>query len=601
MKMNKWLIKPIYYCLLVIVITFNAPANATKEENAKLNSLKFKSERVFDAYGTQDISKIQGNFGNETLKKFWQGTKSLKQNIENLDKNDKTGTKFNLSPGEATGFAISTENSPELDQQDHHYSDVSIEDWAYQAVEELTQKYEVLKGLPDGAFHGQKPATRYEMAQALVKTVQKLEQEQVKLSALEEAAIISLREEFNKEIVALAARVEYNETHIDDLGKKHKLTMEELHTEVQKLEKRHYFVPELRFRYGFGDYDPKDGTHASTRLRLNSVSKLNKDTLAVIRLQAENDNLINRSEVNGDITDVDLTLAYIQTGVLTRWIPKKAGKIDFFGGILPPNQIFYVNNYTACVDQRGFNDANPSFSFFNTQINAFGREVSDGRRMSIGGEYIKTFNKYDAKIQAFALRSTGGSLNIMGKDIISSGDESTLYAVSGQIDVPVKKQPFNLKLTHFYSFGDRATNQHTYSVGGRVSTKFENIGVVKAAIIGHGGAVPPRNLGGIGGCGLSYQIAFNPAIKAFRNLFGNPDEITYKMPSYVPGKTEVGFGYATYQNSQNELIRAIDVYISRYFTSYCFGRIIYSHANPNVDVRGLTSNDSLLLEAIFKI
>ncbi|MEW5822255.1 MAG: S-layer homology domain-containing protein, partial [Cyanobacteriota bacterium] len=503
-------------------------------------------------------------------------TSVLDQVNENPPKLD-----LNLQDLEYMKLARNIKSADAIEGEKLHYSDVKDNNWAYQALSELTEKYGVLKGMPDGAFEGDRPATRYEMAQALVKTVHKLEEERIKLSAIEEVALKSLKKEFDKEIIALAARIEKNEQRITGLDEIHKADIETLTGDIENLKKRHYFVPTLRFMYGFGDFDERDGTHASTRLRLTSVTKVNKDTVGVIRLQAVTSNFINMSEVNGDIVDMDLALGYVQTGSLTRWLPEKYGKADFFGGVMPANWYFWLGRYTTCVDERPFNDSNFTFSLLNTQVSAFGRDAVNGRRMVAGGQYIKKFDKYNAKIQAVGTRATAGSLPIAGTDNFSSGDETTFYAVSGEMDLPIK-HPVNFKVSHFYSFGDAATNERTYSVGGRLTTKFENFGVLKGAVIGHNGTVPPRYLGGRGGQGFSYQVAYNPTIKAFGNLFGNPDEITHHIPNHVDGKTEVGVGFANYHNDDGEAIRALDVYIGRFFTTNIFGRVIYSHVNPSV-------------------
>ncbi|MGD9581106.1 MAG: hypothetical protein AB7V50_07015, partial [Vampirovibrionia bacterium] len=157
------------------------------------------------------------------------------------------------------------------------------------------------------------------------------------------------------------------------------------------------------------------------------------------------------------------------------------------------------------------------------------------------------------------------------------------------------------KVSHTYSFGDNQTNQRNYYIGGRLATKFNGFGVVKAAVVGHNGSVPPRLLGGIGGQGFSYQLAYNPTIKAFGNLFGDPDKITHRMPCIVPGKTEVGVGFANYHNDQDESIRILDVYVSRYISENVFGRILFGHVNPSIRTRGLSARNYVLLETIFKL
>lgn len=476
--------------------------------------------------------------------------------------------------------------------------------WANSAVKEMLYKYGILAGYPDGTFQGNKAASRFELAQGLLKLIEEVEQQNVKIEAVDRAALETLRENFSKEITRLSGKVEYNEQQISGLQQKHDGDVAGIETELKKLEKRHHFVPELRFRYGFGSADDSadtDGSLASTRLRLNSKTKVSDKTDAILRLQAAANNMINHSETNGDVVDLDLTLAYVGTDELTYWIPKKLGELTFYGGLMPANRLFTTSSYTVCVDQRGFTDANYGLSEYNSMFNAFGRENTDGRRMAIGGEYFRPFNKYNAYIKGFVLRSTGGSINIPGADIPGSGKEATFYAVTGQMDLPVKSQPVQLKVTHLYSFNDNGTNLNTYSVGGRLSTKFNNVGVLKLAVIGYGGGVPPRLIEGTGGRGMSYQVAFNPTSKAFGNFFGDPDKISYQLPDYTPGKTEVGFAVSNLRNDYNERIRAFDLFFSRYLSKNTFGRILFSHLDPTSNRAGVTTKDLIMLETIFKV
>ena len=53
--------------------------------------------------------------------------------------------------------------------------DVDPNVWAYKALKELVEKYDVLEGYPDKTFRGNKPATRYEMAQALYEVLKAID------------------------------------------------------------------------------------------------------------------------------------------------------------------------------------------------------------------------------------------------------------------------------------------------------------------------------------------------------------------------------------------------------------------------------------------
>lgn len=487
---------------------------------------------------------------------------------------------------ELAGSYVELKDSPALEPlnkpgKDQKYEKIQTHNWAYKVVKELDKKYNLLSGDLAEKFQNDRQVNRYELAQALAQEAQKIKNNNIEPSTMETAAIKSLQYELEQEIMTLAARVEHNEK------------------EIQKLKIRHYFRPEMRFRVGFGDLGNNDTTLTNVRLRLNSKTEFDKYTSAFIRLHAQTRNLINESEVRDEVVDTDLTLAYLETEYLTRWIPDKYGDVSFIGGFMPANRVFTSKHYTVSVDSRGFGDSNLVFSEFNSQLQAFSREGTDGRRASIGGEYVKTFKSFPSKIKLAAVRTTGGSFDIDGQDIKGSGRDSTFFCATGRVDFPVNKQNYRLRLTYFNSRNDNASSLDTWSVGGKLSTKFEGVGVVKAALIGYGGSVPPRLIGGLGGNGLSYQIAFNPTFKGIGNIFGDPDKIPLYIPSYVPGKTEIGLGISNFHNDQSQSVRAYEVYLSRYFTDHIFGRVLLSHVVP-YGATGINKRTSVMLETIVR-
>ena len=46
-------------------------------------------------------------------------------------------------------------------------SDVEGDEWAYEAVQGLVEKYDAIEGYPDSTFRGHKRATRFELASAV--------------------------------------------------------------------------------------------------------------------------------------------------------------------------------------------------------------------------------------------------------------------------------------------------------------------------------------------------------------------------------------------------------------------------------------------------
>ena len=82
------------------------------------------------------------------------------------------------------------------------FSDVTPQDWAYQAVAQLASQG-IVNGYPDGTFQGQSNITRYEMAQMVAKAMVR----QDRVDAEQNAIINRLANEFSAELNNLGVRV----------------------------------------------------------------------------------------------------------------------------------------------------------------------------------------------------------------------------------------------------------------------------------------------------------------------------------------------------------------------------------------------------------
>ena len=82
------------------------------------------------------------------------------------------------------------------------FSDVTPQDWAYQAVAQLASQG-IVNGYPDGTFQGQTNITRYEMAQMVAKALVR----QDRVDAEQNAIINRLANEFSAELNNLGVRV----------------------------------------------------------------------------------------------------------------------------------------------------------------------------------------------------------------------------------------------------------------------------------------------------------------------------------------------------------------------------------------------------------
>ncbi|MDX1919990.1 MAG: carbohydrate porin [Candidatus Caenarcaniphilales bacterium] len=83
--------------------------------------------------------------------------------------------------------------------------DVDPNVWAYKALKELVEKYDVLEGYPDNTFRGNKPATRYELAQALYEVLKVVDLGKMDPSDVD--TVGKLSNEYDKELAAIRNRV----------------------------------------------------------------------------------------------------------------------------------------------------------------------------------------------------------------------------------------------------------------------------------------------------------------------------------------------------------------------------------------------------------
>ena len=82
------------------------------------------------------------------------------------------------------------------------FSDVTPDDWAYQAVSDLSDQG-VVEGYPDGTFKGERNVTRYEIAQIVARLMAKEDQ----LNGEQQAALNKLAGEYADELDTLGVRV----------------------------------------------------------------------------------------------------------------------------------------------------------------------------------------------------------------------------------------------------------------------------------------------------------------------------------------------------------------------------------------------------------
>ena len=135
------------------------------------------------------------------------------------------------------------------------FSDVTPQDWAYQAVAQLASQG-IVNGYPDGTFKGQQNITRYEMAQMVAKALVR----QDRVDAEQNAIINRLANEFSAELNNLGVRVSTLENKVGNFK----------------------FTGDARLRYT-GKNDARDSKF-DYRGRVKFEATVNDNTKAVVRL-----------------------------------------------------------------------------------------------------------------------------------------------------------------------------------------------------------------------------------------------------------------------------------------------------------------------------
>lgn len=131
------------------------------------------------------------------------------------------------------------------------FTDVSADDWAYQAVASLSDEG-VIDGYPDGTFRGDKHVTRYEIAQIVARLMAKEDT----LNASQKGTLAKLSSQYANELKDLGVRI----------------------AELEKKRGATDLITELRVQ-SIDRYDDvfkgKKHNEISTRVRLNTITPVN--------------------------------------------------------------------------------------------------------------------------------------------------------------------------------------------------------------------------------------------------------------------------------------------------------------------------------------
>ena len=224
------------------------------------------------------------------------------------------------------------------------FSDVTPQDWAYQAVAQLASQG-VVNGYPDGTFQGQNNITRFEMAQMVAKAMVR----QDRVDAEQNAIINRLANEFSAELNNLGVRVATLENKVGNFA----------------------FTGDARLRYQNAKNEDTN-TYKSKfdyRGRVQFEATVNDNTKAVVRLAGEKEEFGAAGN-----PETSLDHVYVQHN-FGKYATATAGRQDLVIG----NGLVYDDYFEGAVGTIGKDKLNASVAYGYLQggsyINEAGKKV----------------------------------------------------------------------------------------------------------------------------------------------------------------------------------------------------------------------------------
>ncbi|MFP4253272.1 MAG: iron uptake porin [Halothece sp.] len=179
--------------------------------------------------------------------------------------------------------------------------DVSPDDWAFEALRNLVERYGCIAGYPDGTFRGDESMTRYEFAAGLNACLQQIEQliasQESDVSQEDLESLQRLTEEFEAELATLGTRVDNLEGRVGTLEDNQFSTTTKLSGEV-------VFMNPIAFG---GNDDDEGGPQATEKLGFGydavldlKASFTGRDSLKVSLQAADFGDFENGGATTGD-------------------------------------------------------------------------------------------------------------------------------------------------------------------------------------------------------------------------------------------------------------------------------------------------------------
>ena len=295
------------------------------------------------------------------------------------------------------------------------FSDVTPDDWAFQAVSDLSAQG-VVEGYPDGSFKGERNMTRYELAQIIARLMAKEDQ----LNAEQQATLDKLAGEYADELANLGVRVANLEKKVGNISWSGDARMQYQHALAKDSRTEHADSWNGRMRINVegqvndqvtvngrfvNEMDFKDGESSSTEMDRINVKWTPNDATYVT---------IGRQGVALDVTGTFWDEDGVFDGVAAGWDNgkvgveagygrfKSAGNIAGAWGTVNDNdkvpEAWYgklTGHIADAADVSAFylKDGQKAEALNNASVSAWGAGLSYGiGDFTVDGDYVKTKN-----------------------------------------------------------------------------------------------------------------------------------------------------------------------------------------------------------------
>lgn len=396
-------------------------------------------------------------------------------------------------------------------------SDVQPDDWAFQAIQSLVERYGCVAGYPDGTFRPSRAMSRREAAALVNACLDNLSNRFATKEDLD--ALKALQDEFAAELATLRGRVDGLEARVATV-------------EAQQFSTTTKLQGEVVMAAQFGDFvnnntdtvvDPVNGTvnpggpdsrvSAISRVRLNFNTSFSGDDLLATQLEVGNNGGDFFSSALG-AEDHGPTVGTL-TGSGVPLVDLGAADYAGIGNNVILRRLAYSfkpgENLTVTV---GTNIFPSDFVDFNSYANNSAQDFSSG--FFINNPLIIT-NAVDLNGgagAAFDWNPNGGSISVRGVYVAAAGNVATAAANGGLGGDPHQG---TLELEYANSFGADDQNNFAIRLQGTYAETFN----IEQKVLGVNAEATFGNIGVFGRYGISFDPQ-NQTVNPSVDVFGNP-------------------------------------------------------------------------------